>query len=178
MCEDGDDCTANGVCSSGSCVSGQPIDSDEDQLPDCIDNCPDTFNPDQADGNSNGTGDACEAVTITLDWVGPGDIAVTEIPSGALIPVTRGVPFVSSYGNRITLKAMTVDECGLFIGWSGDFESEQSEIELYLDKNVSVQAVFLERSSVPSACGAGSCQTLAVSLLMMGAMRLRSRQGF
>jgi YVTN family beta-propeller protein len=43
----------------GSGVRGG-IDRDEDGVPDGLDNCPDVANPDQADGNGNGVGDACE----------------------------------------------------------------------------------------------------------------------
>lgn len=35
------------------------VDQDEDGVPDYIDNCPDVFNPDQADMNGDGVGDAC-----------------------------------------------------------------------------------------------------------------------
>jgi hypothetical protein len=35
-------------------------DRDVDGVPDATDNCPNTFNPNQADSNGNGTGDACE----------------------------------------------------------------------------------------------------------------------
>ena len=35
-------------------------DRDDDAVPDCCDNCPDTFNPLQTDSNSNGLGDLCE----------------------------------------------------------------------------------------------------------------------
>ena len=37
-------------------------DSDGDEIPDCSDNCPDTFNPGQEDTDGNGIGDACESV--------------------------------------------------------------------------------------------------------------------
>ena len=40
--------------------SAQADDFDEDGVPDLTDNCTDTFNPDQADFNGNGLGDACE----------------------------------------------------------------------------------------------------------------------
>ena len=52
-------------------VSGVPIwvagDSDQDQdgIPDYIDNCPNVYNPDQQDSNSNGIGDVCETTTTT-----------------------------------------------------------------------------------------------------------------
>jgi lysophospholipase L1-like esterase len=36
------------------------IDSDGDGIPDICDNCPDTYNPDQTDSNSDGVGDACD----------------------------------------------------------------------------------------------------------------------
>jgi len=35
-------------------------DSDEDGVPDCSDNCPQVYNPDQADGDVDGVGDACD----------------------------------------------------------------------------------------------------------------------
>jgi hypothetical protein len=37
-------------------------DSDSDAVPDDEDNCPNVYNPDQADSNGNGTGDACEVL--------------------------------------------------------------------------------------------------------------------
>jgi hypothetical protein len=36
------------------------LDQDADGVSDCIDNCPATYNPDQADANNNGIGDVCE----------------------------------------------------------------------------------------------------------------------
>jgi hypothetical protein len=38
------------------------IDSDGDGIADADDNCPNTYNPDQADTNGNGIGDACEGI--------------------------------------------------------------------------------------------------------------------
>lgn len=39
---------------------GSPIDTDGDGIPDSVDNCTDTYNPDQADVNNNGKGNACD----------------------------------------------------------------------------------------------------------------------
>lgn len=44
---------------------GQP-DSDGDQVPDNIDNCPGTANPGQEDSNNNGIGDACECSGVDI----------------------------------------------------------------------------------------------------------------
>ena len=41
-----------------------PVDSDGDGILDDVDNCPNTYNPDQHDGNGDGIGDACEACDI------------------------------------------------------------------------------------------------------------------
>jgi hypothetical protein len=40
-------------------------DADDDSVPDALDNCPNTLNPDQADSNGNGVGDACESTLST-----------------------------------------------------------------------------------------------------------------
>jgi hypothetical protein len=40
-------------------------DTDNDGLPDIADNCPDTYNPDQADSDNDGIGNACDAITTT-----------------------------------------------------------------------------------------------------------------
>ncbi|MBN1284436.1 MAG: DUF11 domain-containing protein, partial [Anaerolineae bacterium] len=42
-----------------------PRDTDQDGIIDSEDNCPDIANPDQADSDGNGTGDACEAAPCT-----------------------------------------------------------------------------------------------------------------
>ena len=60
--------------------TGCPIvvgdDTDRDTIGDSTDNCPIIFNPDQADANADGTGDACEIV---------GTIAITSPTAGQII---------------------------------------------------------------------------------------------
>ena len=59
--EDGDGISdyeeACGSCQSDPCL---PSDRDGDGVADECDNCPDTFNPDQADSDGDGIGDACD----------------------------------------------------------------------------------------------------------------------
>ncbi len=58
-CED--DCPLDGEKSApGECGCGVPeVDTDADGVLDCMDNCPAIANPEQADEDSNGIGDAC-----------------------------------------------------------------------------------------------------------------------
>lgn len=44
----------DGFCDSGIPSTPDALDIDGDSIPDCDDNCPDDFNVDQADANSNG----------------------------------------------------------------------------------------------------------------------------
>ncbi|HZS39661.1 MAG TPA: hypothetical protein VFF06_22670 [Polyangia bacterium] len=43
-------------------LSSQTADADHDGVPDAVDDCPGAFNPDQADANGDGIGDACQAI--------------------------------------------------------------------------------------------------------------------
>ncbi len=43
----------------------EDLDTDEDFIPDEYDNCPEVYNPDQADWNANGIGDACDEASDT-----------------------------------------------------------------------------------------------------------------
>ncbi|MEK9133050.1 MAG: hypothetical protein AAB606_05090 [Patescibacteria group bacterium] len=68
-----------GVQGAETCIGGefQPCtavdpDADRDLVLDCIDNCPDTSNPDQQDANQSGTGDACEDSMGRLSCVNNG----------------------------------------------------------------------------------------------------------
>ena len=48
----------------GQCGCGNPdVDTDEDGLSDCVDNCENTWNPEQTDADGDGLGDACDGCT-------------------------------------------------------------------------------------------------------------------
>ncbi|MEO8032847.1 MAG: thrombospondin type 3 repeat-containing protein [Acidobacteriota bacterium] len=52
-----------------------PPDKDNDGIPDVKDNCVDKYNPDQADDDHNGVGNACDA-----GWVPPVPVPVKPVP--------------------------------------------------------------------------------------------------
>jgi hypothetical protein len=54
-------------------------DGDDDGIPDESDNCPADFNPDQADKDGDGVGDACEPPIVTGVW--PNDLPLGEFAS-------------------------------------------------------------------------------------------------
>jgi hypothetical protein len=104
-----DDATPRSGCEEATPVVGSEADSDADGLPDSRDNCPHNANPDQADADRDGIGDACESVSGDADHDGildaadncpvvanPGQAdadadkigdACESLPSGAVPPV-------------------------------------------------------------------------------------------
>jgi len=78
-----------------------PVDSDDDGIIDGEDNCPDVPNPDQADCNCNGLGDACDdAPCGPAGCVCPGDlnaddqIDLDDLQEVAGILLDAGSPFI------------------------------------------------------------------------------------
>ncbi len=67
--------------SAGVCGCGVPdIDTDSDELMDCLDNCPSFANPDQTDTDADGVGDACDECANTIP--------------GAIVDATGCPPFI------------------------------------------------------------------------------------
>lgn len=63
-----------------------PTDADGDGIIDSADNCPNVFNPDQADADNNGTGDACQSVNNTCVELTETDISTsTTLPAGCFL---------------------------------------------------------------------------------------------
>ncbi len=65
---DGPDDDLDGICNMGdACPFDADDDGDLDGFCGDVDNCPSAFNPDQADWNANGLGNACDCSGITSD---------------------------------------------------------------------------------------------------------------
>lgn len=79
-CDDGDACTTGDVYDADCNCTGSLIDSDNDGVCDSEDNCPNTANPDQADEDNDGTGDACEAPVDGLVLNCPANMVV-DVPA-------------------------------------------------------------------------------------------------
>lgn len=117
-------------------------DADRDGVVDTSDNCPDVPNPDQADTNGDGIGDACTpAPKLTLQITGQG--AVTLSPSGVTYS-TADTPVIVTYdsGARVTLTA-TPAVGWLFDHWEGDITADANPTALTIDGDKAITAVFV-----------------------------------
>ena len=110
-CDDGNPCTLD-QCWAGSPICGcvhLPQDQDWDGVCDGLDNCPGVANPDQADSDGDGIGDACVSTADTdgdgipnVDDACPDSILDPSvvvppsvqggIPPGTVLPCDSGVP--------------------------------------------------------------------------------------
>jgi hypothetical protein len=60
LCLDESACLADETCPLDFVILSAAADRDDDEIPDYRDNCPDKPNPDQADADGDGIGDACD----------------------------------------------------------------------------------------------------------------------
>ncbi len=99
-------------------VVALPGDQDGDGVADADDNCPDDANADQADADSDGTGDACEAgptasdgtVEVSLNADSPGE---TTIPKGGFNIPFMYVDITAGPGEDVECTNFIVSRSGL-----------------------------------------------------------------
>jgi len=76
------DCDTNGVPDECDIAGDPNLDVDDDGVMNICDNCPYVYNPDQADANTNGFGDACEnTVYLGEELLPPENVGFTIDPS-------------------------------------------------------------------------------------------------
>ncbi|MDA0169551.1 hypothetical protein OJ998_10695 [Solirubrobacter taibaiensis] len=63
-------------------IVAPPADRDRDGAPDATDNCPDVANSDQADGDADGVGNACDTLPPGNVPPKPGETSVVKVVSG------------------------------------------------------------------------------------------------
>lgn len=75
----------------GSMHSSFYLDSDQDGVNDCEDNCPNAINPDQLDGDYDGIGDVCDPLfQLHEDFEQMTDIGVQATPGGLSFDIISG----------------------------------------------------------------------------------------
>jgi len=86
------------IWSGSECVSLQPSDSDDDGVPNSVDNCPTTYNPGQEDVDNDSFGDICDNCPndynpdqADADSNGVGDVC--EAPSAPVLAPSSTLPF-------------------------------------------------------------------------------------
>ena len=120
-CDDGNGDTFNDVLDANcNCVGEAALDFDSDGIPDFRDNCPITANPDQADSDGDGLGDACDSMTDT-DGDGIED-SVDCAPSDASIAVVIGQ--ACDDGNPDTFSEVIDANCNCVGETPLDFDSD------------------------------------------------------
>jgi MBG domain/Thrombospondin type 3 repeat len=97
-------------------MTGWVRDGDGDGIPDTQDNCPTVSNPDQADRNGNGTGDACEPVqnqTITFEPLADKTFGDAAFPLTANASSGLPVSFTASGECTVAENVVTLTGAGL-----------------------------------------------------------------
>ena len=117
-----------------------PPDRDKDGVPDFKDNCPDKYNPDQADIDHNGIGDVCQATPViappppppppptpppfTYKFIGsfgpPSSLIASFNSNGEIVNVRVG----DTIDNKFIIRAIGVESVDVgFVGFPNDVKT-------------------------------------------------------
>jgi hypothetical protein len=124
LCPDDPNKTEPGTCGCGVADT----DTDGDGIPNCVDNCPSVANPDQADSDGDGRGDACTTGS-SFYILTPCRIVDTRTATG--VPLASGLimqlPIAGTCGVPASAKAVAVNVTaiaptgpGYLTVWPGD----------------------------------------------------------
>jgi hypothetical protein len=129
-------------------LSRQTSDRDGDGIPDPLDLCPDTPDPDQPDSDGDGRGDACDLpgtveprLTVDVSVVDQATGSVTSQPAGIEACSTAGCTATYPEGSMVTLTAAPGP--GFFFqSWSGHCSGTSTTCTVRLDRARTVGATF------------------------------------
>lgn len=145
-CDACPDDPANDADHDGLCAGADPCpldaanDADHDGVCESLDTCPLAYNPDQADSDGDGRGDACEdkpcySISLGVNPLGSGGLNI-GIP-----PNCRGNQY--EQGTEIEIAAVS-REGFVFTGWTGGVEGASNPVKVTITSDLSVQATFRE----------------------------------
>ena len=151
--------TAGGVNSVGVARWGcqtSPTDPDGDGIPNESDNCPDQYNPSQADCDTNGTGDACEPGATDCNADGVPDNC--DVAAGTSTDCqSNGVPDECDLtgGTSADCNANAIpDECDLAAGTAPDCNTNAIPDSCDLAAGTSAD---LNTNGIPDECDPETC---------------------
>ncbi len=117
MC-DGKDNDCDGV------VPSDEADTDGDNILDCIDNCPNTYNPGQEDADGDGIGDVCESGDVSIfteqDFIDRGENSVSREDT-----ISYTITATNFFEDAVTM--MISDAIGTLVDYVGSLTIYEAE---------------------------------------------------
>jgi len=146
----------------------QGPDSDGDGIPDATDNCPSIANPNQADCDSDGIGDACESIIIR-QTANMGAFGLGVTAQGTLTAVTRSITPVTITADAIADLSSVTEFATITIGgviiWQTAFQLGANDCPVTPDR-----AIFTMTAVQWNALIAATGDNIAVSIAGSGAV--------